>query len=101
MFSQAKDLLTQEMDYVKQKMNHGDLSLDAYTKVWHECYAQVLYIPSQHRYTRANLASKKDRIESLDKRLEVSIYRVPTGQWKFYEGYMHRALCTHCKGLMA
>jgi pre-mRNA-splicing factor CDC5/CEF1 len=66
----AKDLLTQEMDYVKQKMNHGDLSLEAYTKVWQECYAQVLYVPSLNRYTRANLASKKDRIESLEKRLE-------------------------------
>ena len=66
----AKDLLTQEMHYVKQKMNHGELSLEAYTKVWQECYAQVLYIPSQHRYTRANLASKKDRIESQEKRLD-------------------------------
>ena len=33
-------------------------------KVWEECLAQVLYLPSQQRYTRANLASKKDRIES-------------------------------------
>lgn len=32
---------------------------------------QVLYLPSQNRYTRANLASKKDRIESLEKKLEV------------------------------
>ena len=66
----AKDLLTQEMDFVKQKMNHGELSLEAYTKVWQECYAQVLYVPSLNRYTRANLASKKDRIESLEKRLD-------------------------------
>ena len=69
---QAKELLQVEMDYVKQKMGHGDLSLEAYTKVWEECYSQVLFLPSQNRYTRANLASKKDRIESLDKRLEVS-----------------------------
>jgi pre-mRNA-splicing factor CDC5/CEF1 len=33
-------------------------------QVWEECLAQVLYLPSQQRYTRANLASKKDRIES-------------------------------------
>ena len=32
--------------------------------------SQVLFLPSQNRYTRANLASKKDRIESLEKRLE-------------------------------
>merc|ERR1712142_750733 len=34
--------------------------------------AQVLYLPGQQRYTRANLASKKDRIESLEKRLETN-----------------------------
>ena len=39
-------------------------------KVWRECLSQVLYLPSQNKYTRANLASKKDRIESLEKRLE-------------------------------
>jgi len=32
----------------------------------------VLYIPSENRYTRANRASKKDRIESLEKQLEVN-----------------------------
>ena len=36
-------------------------------------FLKVLFLPSQNRYTRANLASKKDRIESLDKRLEVNI----------------------------
>jgi len=69
---QAKMTLIEEMSYVKQKMGHGDLSLDAYTQVWKECYAQVLYLPSQNRYTRANLASKKDRIDSLDKKLEAN-----------------------------
>ena len=60
------------MDYVRQKMGHGELSLESYTQVWEECYAQVLFLPSQNRYTRANLATKKERIESLEKRLEVS-----------------------------
>lgn len=31
---------------------------------------QVLFLPGQNRYTRANLASKKDRLESAEKRLE-------------------------------
>lgn len=66
----AHEELVKEMDYVKEKMNHGELSLESYTQVWEECYSQVLYLPSQRRYTRANLASKKDRIESLEKRLE-------------------------------
>uniref|UniRef100_A0A2L2Y4S8 Cell division cycle 5-like protein n=1 Tax=Parasteatoda tepidariorum TaxID=114398 RepID=A0A2L2Y4S8_PARTP len=68
--STASTLLKQEMDVVKKGMGHGDLSLEAYTQVWEECLAQVLFLPNQNRYTRANLASKKDRIESLDKRLE-------------------------------
>merc|ERR1719319_14915 len=58
------------METVKTGMQHGDLSLDAYTQVWEECLSQVLFLPTQNRYTRANLASKKDRIESLEKRLE-------------------------------
>merc|ERR1711997_376193 len=66
----AKELLKKEMDAVKQGMSHGDLSLEAYTQVWEECLAQVLYLPAQNRYTRANLANKKDRIESMEKRLE-------------------------------
>lgn len=88
------------MEVVKAGMGHGDLSMEAYTQVWEECYGQVniplcsfktqvwslklyfkrgfliflqvLYLPAQNRYTRANLASKKDRIESFEKKLEVS-----------------------------
>ncbi|KAI5646547.1 pre-mRNA splicing factor component domain-containing protein [Phthorimaea operculella] len=67
---QAKQQLQKEMEVVKQGMGHGDLSMDAYTQVWEECLAQVLFLPGQNRYTRANLASKKDRLESAEKRLE-------------------------------
>lgn len=42
----------------------------AYSQVWEECLGQVLFLPNQQRYTRANLASKKDRLESLQKRFE-------------------------------
>ncbi|KAI4560699.1 hypothetical protein MJG53_017328 [Ovis ammon polii x Ovis aries] len=68
----AQDVLVQEMEVVKQGMSHGELSSEAYNQVWEECYSQVLYLPGQSRYTRANLASKKDRIESLEKRLEIN-----------------------------
>ena len=64
----AKSLLAAEMEVVKEGMGHGELSLEAYTQVWEECLSQVLYLPSQNRYTRANLANKKDRIESMEKR---------------------------------
>lgn len=68
----AKQMLEAEMDKVKSGMQHGDLSLDAYTQVWEECLSQVLYMPSQRRYIRANLASKKERIEHMEKRLEAN-----------------------------
>lgn len=68
--TKAKNLLSHEMEVVKHGMNHGDLSLDAYTQVWEECLSQVLFLPNQNRYTRANLASKKDKLESAEKRLE-------------------------------
>ncbi|XP_059056735.1 cell division cycle 5-like protein [Achroia grisella] len=66
----AKQELKKEIEVVKAGMGHGDLSIDAYTQVWEECLAQVLFLPGQNRYTRANLASKKDRLESAEKRLE-------------------------------
>ena len=67
---------------VKERMGHGDLSLDAYSQVWDQCYAQVLFVPSQSRFTRASLASKKERIESMEKRLEVmDVYVVSVCRW--------------------
>ena len=67
-------MLHHEMDVVKRGMGHGDLSMESFSQVWDECYSQVLYLPNQGRYTRANLATKKERIESLDKKLEVGIF---------------------------
>lgn len=67
---EAKLMLKEEMQNVKIGMAHGDLSIESYSQVWQECLAQVLYLPSQNRYTRANLASKKDRLESAEKKLE-------------------------------
>nr|CAG4651645.1 EOG090X02CC [Triops cancriformis] len=69
---QAKALLAAEMEVVKTGMGHGDLGLDSYCQVWDECLSQVLYLPSQNRYTRASLASKKDRLESVEQKLETN-----------------------------
>lgn len=67
---EAKKLLHDEIEVVKNGMGHGEVSYEAYSQVWQECLSQVLYMPSQGRYTRATLASKKERLESLEKRLE-------------------------------
>ncbi|XP_072391983.1 cell division cycle 5-like protein [Diabrotica undecimpunctata] len=66
----AKGILKREMEVVRTGMNHGELPIEVYTQVWEECLSQVLFLPNQTRYTRANLASKKDRLESAEKRLE-------------------------------
>ncbi len=68
----AKDLLEKEVPVVKKVMNHGDLAIESYTQVWEECYSQVLFLPSSNRFTRANVASRKDKIESLEKRLDIN-----------------------------
>ncbi|XP_026274832.1 cell division cycle 5-like protein [Frankliniella occidentalis] len=67
---EAKSLLHEEMETVKNGMGHGEVSVEAYSQVWQECLSQVLYMPNQGRYTRASLATKKERLESLEKRLE-------------------------------
>lgn len=42
--SQAKTILAAEMEVVKAGMGHGDLSMEAYSQVWEECYGQVSYV---------------------------------------------------------
>ena len=39
--AEADALLKKEMEVVKGGMGHGELSIDSYTQVWEECYAQV------------------------------------------------------------
>jgi len=45
-------MLAEEMEKVKVGMGHGDLTMEAYTQVWEECLSQVLFVPSQNKYTR-------------------------------------------------
>lgn len=98
----AKELLQKEMGRLKNGMGHGDLSLDVYTQVWEECLAQVLYLPTQNRYTRASLASKKERVEALEKKLDMNrnhmtkeAKKAAKLEWKLkikMGGYQSRAL---------
>ncbi|VDD82820.1 unnamed protein product [Mesocestoides corti] len=68
--AEAAEMIKEEMGVVRSAMGHGELSTEAYGKVWEECLAQVLYLPQHKRYTRANLVPKADRITSAEKRLE-------------------------------
>lgn len=78
-FEKAKKMLADEMKIVKDGMAHGDLTLDVYIQVWEECFSQVFYLPSQNRYTRAHLATKKDRLESCEKRLDQNRFHMANG----------------------
>jgi pre-mRNA-splicing factor CDC5/CEF1 len=68
----SRALLKREVETVKKGMNHGDLTLDAYSQVWEECYREVMFNVGQSKYTRASMSSKKDRIEFLEKALDVN-----------------------------
>ncbi len=69
-------MLNKEIPYIKKAMGHGELSNEAYVQVWEECYAQVLYIPNSNRFTRASVTSRKDKIESYEKKLEVNRFHM-------------------------
>jgi len=72
----ANDLLNKEIPIIKKAMGHGELTNEAYVQVWEECYAQVLYIPNSNRFTRASVTSRKDKIESYEKKLEVNRFHM-------------------------
>ena len=69
---QAHQLLEKEMQVVKEGMGHKELTLEEYGSIWEECYREVLYVPSQNRYTRASMASNKDRLESMERQLQTN-----------------------------
>ncbi len=48
----------------------------ALVQVWEDCYAQVLYIPNSNLFTRASVTSRKDKIESFEKKLEVNRFHM-------------------------
>jgi pre-mRNA-splicing factor CDC5/CEF1 len=52
-------------------MGHDDIARSNYHKIWDECYSEVLFVPSLNHYTRASIASTKDRLEGLQFILEV------------------------------
>lgn len=68
----ARNLLETEVNAVKKTMSHGDINVDVYSIVWDECYSQVLFLPSENRFTRADKAIKKDRIQSAEQKLDLN-----------------------------
>lgn len=69
---EAKQMLQEEMESIKNTIGHGDVSSETYDSVWEECYSQVLYLPNEKRFTRANIVSKKLRCESMEHALNMN-----------------------------
>jgi pre-mRNA-splicing factor CDC5/CEF1 len=72
----AKNMLEKEIPLIRKAMGHGEITNEVYAQVWEECYSQVLYIPSSNRFTRASVTSRKDKIESYEKKLEVNRFHM-------------------------
>ena len=72
----ASCILEKEIPVIKKIMGHGELSEEAYQQVWEEWYGQVLYVPSSNRFTRANVTSRKDKIESCENKLEINQFHM-------------------------
>ncbi|CAF0824007.1 unnamed protein product [Brachionus calyciflorus] len=73
---EAREIMKKEIPIVKKIMGHGELNDEAYQQVWEECYGQVLYVPNSNRFTRASVTSRKDKIESCEKKLEVNRFHM-------------------------
>ena len=69
-------MLEKEIPTIKRVMGHSELTPEGFAQVWEECYAQVIYIPSSNRFTRASVTSRKDKIESFEKKLEVNRFHM-------------------------
>jgi pre-mRNA-splicing factor CDC5/CEF1 len=67
---QVKELLSAEELVVTEGMGHNDIVKSNYNKIWNECYSEVLFVPSLSHYTRASIASTKDRLEGFELILE-------------------------------
>lgn len=69
--AQAAAAIEAETAVVRGAMGHGEVSGEAYARVWEECLAQVLHLPQHHRFTRANLVPKAERVSAAERRLEM------------------------------
>lgn len=78
-WKKAQDVLLRETEALKQGMSHGELCSEASDQLWEERCGQVCSLPEQRRYTPAELASPKDRMQALEKRLEINGGHMRTG----------------------
>ncbi|KAM7541286.1 hypothetical protein Aperf_G00000046523 [Anoplocephala perfoliata] len=63
--------IKEEEAIIRAGLGHGKVSGEAYSRVWEECLSQVLHLSQHHHFTRANLVPKQERLNAVEKRLEV------------------------------
>lgn len=61
----AKALLAEEMEFVKDAMDHDDVE-EAHEQAWFDMQTEALYLPSEKRYGRFSGAKLKEKIASLE-----------------------------------
>ncbi|GAB4822419.1 hypothetical protein N2152v2_009465 [Parachlorella kessleri] len=66
----ARQLLLQEADFVREAMKHSDVSEQDYMAAWEAVVRDIIYVPSQQRYTRAASATNADRVASMQAEFE-------------------------------
>ncbi|XP_063931658.1 cell division cycle 5-like protein [Zophobas morio] len=64
--NKAKEVLRNEMSLVKYGMNHKEVDMETYSKLWEECKEDITFVPSQRRYARASFVSANDKLAALE-----------------------------------
>ena len=65
----AQELIEMESERLKAVSDHGEFD---YKHITDECRQQLLFIPNHQRWTRTALASRRDRLDSCQTRLETN-----------------------------
>lgn len=68
-YKAAKDLIEMESERLKAVSDHGEFD---YQHITDECRQQLLFLPKNQRWTRTSLASRRDRLDSCQTRLETN-----------------------------
>merc|ERR1712066_49894 len=68
-YKSAKELIEMESERLKAVSDHGEFD---YNHITHEIRQQLLFIPNHQRWTRTSLASRRDRLDSCQTRLETN-----------------------------
>ena len=68
-YKSAKELIEMESERLKAVSDHGEFD---YNHITNEIRQQLLFIPNHQRWTRTSLASRRDRLDSCQTRLETN-----------------------------